>query len=291
MLVESAARTVDPARGALIPARPNGSLTGATFELDGQRFTALGSVAHAFTPDRLYVSSCLSSLENATVFVGHYGVSYAGKAADWKVPLWVLFLSVQFLDVLWGVFVLLGLERVRITPGITATNPLDLYYMPYTHSLVGAVVWSVVAAFLYWAWRGRRENGRGHLVVGAAVLSHWWLDLLVHRPDLPLIGDRFKVGIGLWNLPAVAFALEAIVLIAGLLLYLRSTERISRGGTIGSFAFVVLLLAVQAMTFFGAPPSSASGAAITALVAYFLLAGMAGWLETKRRPLAVAVRS
>jgi hypothetical protein len=225
------------------------------------------------------------------VFVGHYGVSYASKRADWNVPLWALFLSVQFLDVLWGIFVLAGLERVRITPGITATNPLDLYYMPYTHSLIGAIVWSIVAGLLYWRWRGHREGGHGSLIVGLAVLSHWFLDLIVHRPDLPLVGDRFKVGLGLWNQPAVAFALEAVILTAGLWLYLRSSERISRLGTTGPLAFVALMLAVQAMTFFGAPPSSPTGAAVTALAAYFVLAGMAGWLETRRRPLPIAAES
>jgi membrane-bound metal-dependent hydrolase YbcI (DUF457 family) len=225
------------------------------------------------------------------VFVGHYGVSYASKRASWNVPLWVHFLAVQFLDVLWGVFVLLGLEHVRITPGITATNPLDLYYMPYTHSLVGAFVWSIAAAGLYWQWRGRREGGRGSLVVGIAVLSHWFLDLLVHRPDLPLIGDQFKVGFGLWNQPIVAFLLEATILVAGLLLYLRSSEPTSRAATSGPFAFVAFMLAVQAMTFFGAPPSSPAGAAVTALVAYFVLAAIAGWLDTKRRPRAALLET
>src|ERR1700704_778861 len=98
----------------------------------------------------------------------------------------MLFLAVQWIDVMWSIFVLLGLEKVRIAPGITASNPLDLYYMPYTHSLVAALLWSLGA---YIAYRGIRAFGGSHraaLLVAVAVFSHWVLDLLVHRPDLPL---------------------------------------------------------------------------------------------------------
>src|SRR5215207_2511463 len=92
------------------------------------------------------------------MFIGHYAVSFAVKAKQKSIPLWVLFIAVQFLDVFWGVFILTGIEKVRIVPGITATNPLDLYYMPYTHSLVGALVWSAVGFGVYWLVAGRREN-------------------------------------------------------------------------------------------------------------------------------------
>jgi hypothetical protein len=216
------------------------------------------------------------------VFVGHYGPSYAGKSADQRVPLWVLFLAVQFMDVLWGVFVLLGVEKVRIVPGFTATNPLDLYYMPYTHSLPGALAWSVVAALLYRAWRGTRAGRSGPIVVGIAVFSHWILDLLVHVPDLPLIANRYKVGFGLWNYPAISFSLEAFFLFGGLWLYLHTSRQTKPGGTIGFIGFGLALLGVQAMTFFGAPPTSPARAAITALVAYAVIAGGAGWLEGRR---------
>jgi hypothetical protein len=79
------------------------------------------------------------------MFVGHYGVSFAVKAIDQRIPLWTLFIAVQLLDVFWAPFVLLGIEKVRIVPGITASNPLDLYYMPYTHSLLASALWSVAA--------------------------------------------------------------------------------------------------------------------------------------------------
>src|SRR5216684_9152620 len=111
------------------------------------------------------------------MFVGHYGVSFAAKKAEPSIPLWVLFIAVQLLDVLWAPFVLMGIEKVRIVPGITATNPLDLYYMPYTHSLVAAIGWSVVAIILYKVFKPNGWSAAS--LVGAAVFSHWILDLLV----------------------------------------------------------------------------------------------------------------
>src|SRR5918996_701101 len=138
----------------------------------------------------------------AYMFVGHYGVSFAAKKFEPGISLWLLFVAVQWLDVVWAPLVLLGIERVRIVPGYTATNPLDLYYMPYTHSLVAAIVWSAAAAGAYHLLR--RATVRSSLLVGLAVLSHWILDFVVHRPDLPLYDDTAKVGLGLWNQPAVA---------------------------------------------------------------------------------------
>jgi len=126
------------------------------------------------------------------MFVGHYGLSFAAKRGDAEVPLWVLFLAVQLLDVAWAPLVLIGIEKLRIVPGITASNPLDLYYMPYTHSLVAAALWSAAAAALY-GLVARQSGGRAALVVGVAVFSHWVLDFLVHRPDLPLYDDSSKV--------------------------------------------------------------------------------------------------
>src|SRR5216684_6212030 len=91
--------------------------------------------------------------DGLNVFVGHYGPSLAAKALKKTIPLWVLFIAVQWVDVLWSIFVLLGIEKVRIVPGITATNPLDLYYMPYTHSLIGSMPWSIAASVAYYMFR------------------------------------------------------------------------------------------------------------------------------------------
>lgn len=216
------------------------------------------------------------------MFVGHYGVSFAAKRGDKSIPLWVLFLAVQLLDVFWGAFVLLGIERVRIIPGITASNPLDLYYMPYTHSLVAALLWSLGAYVAYRMVRGFGASHRPALLVALAVFSHWVLDFIVHRPDLALIDDAPKVGLGLWNYPAPAFLLEIAVLFGGMLLYLRATATNTRLGRFGFPVFGGVMLIVQAIALFGAPPPSARVAAIEALVFYAAFAVVAGWLERQR---------
>jgi hypothetical protein len=203
------------------------------------------------------------------MFVGHYGVSFAAKRWDPSLPLWLLFIAVQFLDVLWAPLILLGVEKVRIVPGITRSNPLDLYYMPFTHSLVAAVLWSVAVAGLFKAFVPRSRAGSA-AILGAAVFSHWVLDLLVHLPDLPLYDDTAKVGLGLWNLPALAFLLEGAVLFGGILLCIRTGAVRPVPVTI----FGCVMLGIQAYLFFGPPPVSPHAAAATALAAYVVFAGV-----------------
>jgi len=211
------------------------------------------------------------------MFVGHYGVSFAAKKAEPGIPLWVLFIAVQLLDVLWAPFVLLGIEKVRIVPGITASNPLDLYYMPYTHSLLAATGWSVVAFLVYRALRP--GPGGAAAIVGVAVFSHWVLDFLVHRPDLPLYDNTAKVGLGLWNLPALALGLEALLLFGAMWLYVRHTARRT-----GMLLFGVIMLAIQAYVFFGPPPANDKAAAATALIAYAVFALVIRALERRTVP-------
>jgi hypothetical protein len=214
------------------------------------------------------------------MFVGHYGVSFAVKSVERRIPLWLLFIAVQAVDVLWAIFILMGIEKVRITPGFTATNPLDLYYMPYTHSLLAALLWSAVG---FIAYRGIYKDAKGAGLVGAAIFSHWVLDLIVHSPDLPLYDDTYKIGLGLWNYRAVAFALEAGILFGGIFLYLRTTRALSLAGRVAMPIFGVLLLLVQAIVFFGEPPTSPASTALTALFSYALFAGAASWIEGKRQ--------
>ena len=216
------------------------------------------------------------------MFVGHYGVSFAIKKADPSIPLWVLFLAVQWLDVMWAPLVLLGVERVRIVPGFTATNPLDLYYMPYTHSMVAAILWSIGAAGVYQLIR--RAQVRTSIFVGVAVFSHWVLDFIVHRPDLPLYDNTAKVGLGLWNYPAWAFGLEAALLLGTVAAYLQKqpTHRTAL------ITFSVVMLGVQAYVFFGPPPTSPAAAASTALAAYAIFAFVIWFVADRRSAPALA---
>lgn len=212
-----------------------------------------------------------------TMFVGHYGISCAAVCAQRRVPLWVWFIAVQWMDIVWAVLVLLGVEKLRIVPGFTQANALDLYYMPYTHGLPGSIVLSLVfGAIVALCTDGNRTTV---LLVAAASFSHWVLDLLVHVPDLPLYDNSAKVGFGLWRHIALSLPLELIVLGLGAWLYLRMTAFPRALGRHLFLGFVVLLAILQVYANFGPPPASAEAAAVTALVAYALLAFIAGWVE------------
>jgi len=213
------------------------------------------------------------------MFVGHYSVAFAVRTERNKIPLWVLFVAVQLLDFLWAPFVFLGLEKVRIALGITAASPLDLYYMPYTHSLIGALVWSALAAFVYKLVRGTKASNSAALIVALAVFSHWILDLIVHRPDLPIYDDTLKVGFGLLNYKSAEFAIEIALLVIGIALYLKRNVIKSAGRKIGIVVFGVVLILVQTQTtFWGWPLSSNRIVLLTAL-----FTAIAFVLEKQRR--------
>jgi hypothetical protein len=208
------------------------------------------------------------------LFTGHYSFSFAGQAAEKRIPLWVLFIAVQFIDVLWGIFVLLGIEKVRIVPGFTASNALDLYYMPYTHSLAGVLCWSALA-YVVCQFFSQLRGWRAGLIIAGAVFSHWILDLIVHVQDLALYDSVGKMGLGLWNHRGAAFALEMAVLFGGAALLYRTAAHKAR-----LIGFAIFLAAFQVFgTFFFPPPPSDHAAAITALIAYVVLAILAWWVD------------
>jgi hypothetical protein len=215
------------------------------------------------------------------MFVGHYGVAFGVRPATPAVPLWVYFVAVQWLDVVWSVLVLLGIEKLHIVPGITQANPYDLYYMPYTHGLPGAIVLSLALGAIV-AASVARQRGMAFLVVAAAAFSHWLLDLIVHVPDLPLYDNSAKVGLGLWRHVGLSFPLELIVLLVGTWYYARTLPPAGRRGHIALRGFVVLLVLLQVYGNFGPPPSSETAMALTALGAYVALAALAAVLERVR---------
>ena len=220
------------------------------------------------------------------MFVGHYSASLVARRIAPQLPLWALLLAAQLVDIAWAAFVLLGIENVRIVPGHTATNPLDLYHMPYTHSLPAALLWSGAAGLLVWAAMRRAQPAaatRLGFVLGAVVLSHWLLDLVVHVPDLPLWGDRHKVGLGLWNHVVLATALELLLLV-GAALWLRADRaawRRAGGGALGVFVGVLALF--HAANLFAPLPPSVVAVGFSGLAVYLLVAAVGYWLERRRR--------
>lgn len=220
------------------------------------------------------------------MFVGHYGVALAAKRVAPSAPLGALFVAVQLIDVLFALFVLAGVEKMRVVPGFTATNPYDLYFMPYTHSLVGATAWAALAALAYGAFAkgDPRTKVIAALAIALAVLSHFALDYLVHKADLPLgFGpDSPKVGLDLWDQPDVTVTLEVGTFVAGAALYLEATRARDGGGDRAFLAFAAVLVALAFATPFLPNPPSVNAWAVQALVVYAGLAAMAAWIDGKR---------
>jgi hypothetical protein len=205
------------------------------------------------------------------MFVGHYAASFYIKARKPEIPLWVLLLAVQLVDVAWALLVLAGIEQLAMVPGITRASPLDLVYVPYTHSLVAVLGWSLLASWLWYRTRGSGGTGRGAAVlVGLAVLSHWLGDLLVHRPDLPLYDNSAKVGLGLWNYPVLSFPLEIGLLAWAMWAWYRASRRAANGRNL--VLLWLVMAASQVFTNFGPLPVSPDRFVLLALAFYLAFA-------------------
>ena len=219
------------------------------------------------------------------MFIGHYGLAYALKRAEPKLSLGTLFLAVQLVDLAWGATILLGWERVVIAPGWTAASPLQFVSYPLTHSLLAAGLWAAAAGIAWYTWptRDTSRHGRAALVVALAVASHWFLDAVVHVPDLPLAGDDTrKIGLGLWNSIPWTFTVELALLGVGLALYLTGGSRkhpVRRAWAIG---FTAVLAAMYVATTLGPPPPSVTAIGIGAIVSLLTLAAIGAWIDRGR---------
>jgi hypothetical protein len=215
------------------------------------------------------------------MFIGHYGAGLAAKRAA-PFSLGLLFLAVQFLDLLWPTFLLLHIEQATINTQSKATVPLLFTYYPYSHSLLMALVWSLLFGGIYWLLK---RNTRYAFILGLCVFSHWILDLIVHLPDLPLyIGDNApKVGLQLWNYPIVENIVEGAIFIVGLLLYLRSTRAKNKIGRYSFWGLIALLILVHIVNIFSPPPTSINIVAWGAQ-GMWLFVILAFWVDKNRGP-------
>lgn len=212
------------------------------------------------------------------MFLGHFGAALAAKPLAPRASLGTLVAAALFLDLVWPALVLVGVERVRIDPGNTAVTPLDFEHYPVTHGLVAVVAWAVAFGAVY-AWRtGWR---RGAVVAGALVASHWVLDLVVHRPDLPVVWSGPKVGLGLWRSVPATLAVELAVFVGGLLLYARATAPRDAVGRYALAGFVALLLGIYAANLLGPPPPSARAVGAAGL-GLWLFVLWAAWIDRHR---------
>jgi len=217
------------------------------------------------------------------MFLGHYGAAYALKRAEPRISLGTLFLSVVLVDTMWGVFLLTGWEQARVFPGLTPVTPLEFTSYPLTHSLVGGLAWALLAAAIMYSWP-TRDTSRHHwlkaLVVGIAVASHWFLDAVVHLPDLPLAGDTSpKLGLGLWRSLPGTLAVELAIFAAGFLFYTRFRWASGRARK-GRILFLAgLLVVLYLASVFGPAPASMTTVAVVDILGTLVVAALAAWSD------------
>jgi len=212
------------------------------------------------------------------MFIGHDAVAFGGKRVAPRTSLGTLVLAATWLDLIWPIFLILGIEHVRIRGGSDPFLVLDFYDYPWTHSLVMSIAWSVAFAIVYWLVT---RYARGAVVAGVLVFSHWFLDYLTHIPDLPLYPGGPTVGLGLWKSPAATVVVEVLMLAGGVYVYARQTTARDRVGSIALAVFIVFLLAVYAANFFSPPPPSAQAIGWAGLLGW-LLPLWAWWIDRHR---------
>lgn len=215
------------------------------------------------------------------MFIGHFAVGFASKKFAPRSSLAVLMTAPLFSDLLWPIFLLLGWERVRIDPGNTRFTPMDLEYYPWSHSMLMAAAWGIVYAAIYYAISRYR---RGAIVVWIGVFSHWILDWISHRPDMPLYpGGGPKLGLGLWNSIAGTMIVELLMFAVGVWMYSLVTRARDRIGRYAYVAFVGLLLVIYVGDRFSAPPASVGEIAWSGIIAMIVLLPWIWWFDHHRQ--------
>ncbi|MGA3168300.1 MAG: hypothetical protein ABSF14_19530 [Terriglobia bacterium] len=215
------------------------------------------------------------------MFIGHFGVALAAKKVAPRTSLGTLVMAAQFVDLLWPLFLLLGVERVIIAPGITAVTPLDFTSYPLSHSLLADLGWASLFAGIY---RVVRRDWRGALCLGFVLMSHWLLDALTHRPDLPLYpGGSMYAGLGLWNSRAGTLLVEGAIFALGVLVYGNTVRPRDRVGIYAFWSFIALLVLMYLANLFGPPPPSVKAIAMAGLGLWVFVA-WAYWLDRHRQP-------
>jgi hypothetical protein len=212
------------------------------------------------------------------MFIGHFAVAFAAKRVAPRTSLGTLFAAAQLADLIWPLLLLVGVETVQVDPGNTAFTPLDFVSYPWTHSLLMVLVWASAFALAY---RARTASTRGAWVVGSLVVSHWVLDLITHRPDLPLAPGALKLGLGLWNSVAATVTVEGALFALGVFVYATTTRARNRLGAVAFWSLVAFLTAIYITSIAGPPPPSAHAVAVVTLLMW-LFVPWAVWIDRNR---------
>ena len=214
------------------------------------------------------------------MFLGHYAVGLAAKKAAPHLSLGTLFFATQFLDLIWPIFLLLGLEHVRIHPGLTAFTPLDFYDYPLSHSLLVVLGWATLLGCIHYLFRQRILDA---LMIALGVGSHWVLDLITHRPDLPLApGSKTLVGLGLWNSVFWSVLVEGLLFIVGVILYVRATRAVDKTGRWAFYVLIGFLALIWMANIFSPPPPNVQVIAFSGL-GLWLFIPWACWVDRHRK--------
>jgi membrane-bound metal-dependent hydrolase YbcI (DUF457 family) len=213
------------------------------------------------------------------MFIGHFAVGFAAKKFAPRSSLAVLLAAPLLADMLWPVFLLLGWEEVRIDPGNTKFTPLDLFYYPWSHSLLMDGVWATAFALIYYVITRYRN---GAIAAWIGVISHWILDWITHRPDMPLYPGGPRLGLGLWNSIAGTLLVELMIFALGIWLYVRTTRPRDRIGRYAFAAYVVLLLVLYVGDRFSGPPPGVAAIAWSGVIAEAILLPWAWWFDVHR---------
>jgi hypothetical protein len=213
------------------------------------------------------------------MFLGHFGAGFAGKKFSKSTSLGTYFMAAQWIDLIWPILVLFGIEKVEIDPGISAVTPLDFSYYPFTHSLVGVLVWAILFGTIYYFIK---KNYKTSIILGLLVLSHWFLDLLVHIPDLPIFPrDGLKVGLGLWNSYAATIILEGLIFGIGVYFYYKVTKAKNRTGKYSLIGLIAFLISIYVLNLVGPPPDSVEAIGIVGN-AQWLIVLWGYWIDKNR---------
>lgn len=215
------------------------------------------------------------------MFIGHYGLAFILKKKAKEIPLWLIFISVQLVDFLCFIFIISKIERMKFLPNQNPWLRTHLEYFPYSHSLFLNVILALIVLFVFWKFKNKIWG----IILSIAVLSHWFIDFLVHTPDLPLFFNSYKVGLGLWHLPWIAFSAEILLVILGGYYLYKNSGKVFR-----PIILIALMVVVLCGMFFSQDPEIATTnmamRAIIPLVVNSIFVVLAYWVELKKESKA-----
>ena len=212
--------------------------------------------------------------------LGHFAIAFAAKKASPKISLGTLFIAAQLLDLICYLLLILGLEQIKLDPGNTVVVPFAFVNTSLSHSLLAAIIWATLFAFLY---RLFKHDSKGTICIWVVVTSHWVLDAISHRPDLPLYpGSNTLIGLGLWNSFTGTLFFESLLFFSGVVLYLRATGTRDRIGFYAMWSMILFLILMYAGSLYPPPPSSQAIAFLAFVHGLMIL--LAYWVDDHRIP-------